>query len=141
MQQAIDSDPLDVRDFGAGKRGMILSDRVREVRSEDDVRQVLGLPCALVLKHSTRCSVSARAFSIVGQFADENPGVPVFIVPVIECRSVSNFLAASLNVRHQSPQVLLLRDGEVVWHASHFAIALQALNEAIGKANRMAEGA
>ncbi len=106
-----------------------------ELRSEQQVEEVLRMPRALVFKHSTRCSVSRRAYSVVEQFTEEHPEIPLFLVSVIESRPVSNYLAEQLKVRHQSPQVLLVCDGEAVWHGEHYAISGQTIGEAVAKAN------
>ncbi|MEJ2078165.1 MAG: bacillithiol system redox-active protein YtxJ [Acidobacteriota bacterium] len=108
-----------------------MSAQLEELHDQADADRALKLPLALILKHSTRCSVSNRALAIVQQFAEENPSIPVYVVPVIECRPVSNYLAERTDVRHQSPQALLLRFGRPVWHGSHFDISMKTLSEAV----------
>lgn len=55
------------------------------------------------------------------------------LVRVIEERAVSLALAERLGVRHESPQVLLIRDGRVDWHDSHHRITAPALAAAVGQ--------
>ncbi len=46
-------------------------------------------------------------------------------------RALSNHIAETLGVRHETPQVLLVKGGEVFYHASHFDISTGALREAV----------
>ena len=77
-----------------------------------------------VYKHSTVCPVSARAADHYYEFAEEHADgdkdkdastpPPLFTqVMVIENRDLSNEIESRLGVRHESPQLLLLRDGKV----------------------------
>jgi bacillithiol system protein YtxJ len=53
------------------------------------------------------------------------------MVTVQTHRAVSNAAAQQLGVRHETPQALLIRDGRVVWSASHFRVTAAALEDAI----------
>ena len=112
-----------------------MSTEMKELHNEAELGRLLQEPCVVIFKHSTRCSISTRAQAMVQQFADEHPSIPVYVVRVIESRQVSNYLAGELGVRHQSPQVLFIRFGEVVWHGSHFEISQRNLNDAVAKAD------
>ncbi len=87
----------------------------------------LRAPVALVFKHSTRCPVSTMAYEEVRQLLRERPGAPVWIVDVIGQRALSRELAARTGVEHESPQVILLAGGEVVYDASHFEVRAEDL--------------
>jgi monothiol bacilliredoxin len=86
-----------------------------------------------VFKHSLTCSISSSAWSEFRRFAARPAGTAEMVYAVIEiqrARPVSNALAERTGVRHQSPQALLLRDAQVVWHASHYEIQAAALEKA-----------
>jgi bacillithiol system protein YtxJ len=85
----------------------------------------------VILKHSTACASSAAAKSTVANLASKTSGVAFGILHVIEDRAVSNTLAAITGVRHESPQVIVLRHDKVQWHASHRAVTEEALGQAI----------
>lgn len=85
----------------------------------------------LLFKHSPLCLVSASARDQVERWARTAPTLPVTVVDVLRERELSQRVAARTGVRHQSPQVLLLRDGRVVWHASHGDITATALARAV----------
>jgi bacillithiol system protein YtxJ len=87
----------------------------------------------LIFKHSTACPVSADAKDEVQEFAktaDAN-GLAIALIYVIEDRPVSNAIAQRTGVQHQSPQAILVRGEEVVWHASHSAITKTFLQQAV----------
>lgn len=89
----------------------------------------------LLFKHSTRCPVSAEAYDhfLKHTGLESNPGVDYALVLVVENRAVSNAAAEDLGVKHESPQALLIRNGEAVWHDSHWRITAEALKEQISK--------
>jgi len=100
---------------------------MQRLNSIDEVRDLLRQPVAVIFKHSTRCSLSAAAFSEMKAFLESNPQAPVFLVDVIEDREVSAEIARITSVRHESPQVLLLKDGHAFWHASHYGVTAGAV--------------
>ncbi len=90
----------------------------------------------LLFKHSRRCSLSDVALTRVLHLKSEiEERAKMYIVNVLNRKSLSQIIADDLGIRHESPQVLLLHRGHVQAHASHNAIdarwirsALQALN-------------
>jgi len=88
-------------------------------------------PSFLLLKHSGRCGVSARAFDAFGKFLAEGSGGPGGFIDVIADPDLSRRVAERTGVAHESPQAILLRDGVAVWSATHFSITGKALAEAL----------
>jgi bacillithiol system protein YtxJ len=82
-----------------------------------------------VFKHSTTCPISARAWKEYNSTLDEltEQGIQTAFVKVIESRPVSNQIAQELDVVHQSPQVILIKDQKPVWNTSHGNITKDAL--------------
>ena len=81
----------------------------------------------ILFKHSERCSVSRMAKRT---FEDEyESNLPVYLIPVIEQRSVSNKIAEITGVVHQSPQLLVMKNGQCVYHASHDHISAIDIKE------------
>jgi bacillithiol system protein YtxJ len=87
----------------------------------------------MVFKHSTACPISARANQEFEAWAATLPGESPKLarVRVIEERPVSQQIAADTRVTHESPQALLLHQGRVLWHASHYAITRSSLAAAV----------
>ncbi len=85
-----------------------------------------------LFKHSLTCGVSSHAWSELQRFAAGSPADgPVFAMIEIQvARSVSDAVAQRTGVRHESPQIFLLRQGQVAWQASHYGINQQALRQA-----------
>lgn len=80
----------------------------------------------IVFKHSNACSISARAYREM-----EKMEADVNILVVQSAREVSRELANLTGVRHETPQVIVLRDGKAVWNASHFDVQAGAVAEAV----------
>lgn len=77
----------------------------------------------LLYKHSDRCSVCWFAKSELEKSADAiQTDARMHFVDVINSRAVSDYIAEKLNIRHESPQAILVDKGEVIWHNSHGAI-------------------
>lgn len=82
-----------------------------------------------LLKHSTRCPVSAKANRAFEAFAGTT-GQACGRLLVIEQRELSNLVAARTGIRHESPQAFLFFQGVVCWNASHGAITEDSLQAA-----------
>ncbi len=88
----------------------------------------------LVFKHSLTCPISSAALRQYQSFLDDRPGDDPAVYTLVEiqnAREVSTEIARLTGVRHESPQALLLRGGEVAWHASHWSIRAEALASAL----------
>ena len=87
----------------------------------------------LLFKHSFTCGASAEALDELITHLNERPtrDASYAMVTVQTHREVSNAVARQLGVRHETPQALLIRDGRVVWSASHFRVTAIAVEEAI----------
>lgn len=93
------------------------------------VQQSATIPC-LILKHSTRCSISSFAKNRLEQAWDFSAqSVQPFFLDLIANREVSNYVAEHFAVEHESPQVLLIHQGRVVYHTSHLAITIDGIQE------------
>jgi bacillithiol system protein YtxJ len=82
----------------------------------------------LLFKHSFTCGISAEALDeLVAHLNERRVDASYAMVTVQTHREVSNAVARKLGVRHETPQALLIRDGRVVWSASHFRVTAQAV--------------
>lgn len=83
----------------------------------------------LIYKHSTSCSISSTALNRLERAwnAHEMADLKAYRLDLIRYRAVSNAVAAEFGVRHESPQVLILRDGACVYDASHLGISYPAV--------------
>lgn len=84
----------------------------------------------IIFKHSTRCSISALAKSRLEKHF--KPGDKFYLLDLLSYRSVSNAIATDLRVEHESPQVLVIKEGKCIFHASHSGIDFHEVMEKIG---------
>ena len=105
---------------------------MERLRNTEDFERLLVEPLVIIFKHSTMCGISAGAHDEIQRFLTENPEQQVYKVEVIESRRVSDYVEEKTGVRHASPQVLVLRRGEVVWHASHAGVTAEAIATTLG---------
>lgn len=89
----------------------------------------------MVFKHSATCSISIAVKREMDAFIVANPHIPTRVVVVQDERPLSDALAVVLQVRHESPQALLVQQGRVLWHASHRRITTDALGQAVHAAS------
>jgi bacillithiol system protein YtxJ len=107
---------------------------VIELRQDRDLEQLLETSKrgpVLIFKHSTQCSISSRACQEFQKFAESAGDLTCGLVHIIENRALSNTIAERLNVPHESPQVIVVSNGRVTWHASHWSITVDSLNQAL----------
>ena len=82
----------------------------------------------VILKHSNVCGLSDLAYAEMAQF-----GGPVGLVTVQTAREVSNEIEKRTGVEHESPQILIMHDGQVKWAASHRSITAVAVKAAMSE--------
>lgn len=89
----------------------------------------------LLFKHSSTCPISGAAMDELKGLLAGNAGGPgdaeVGYLIVQDQRPISNRVAEDMKVRHESPQALVLRKGEAVWHASHGAVTAESMAAAL----------
>lgn len=84
----------------------------------------------VIFKHSTRCSISSMAKSRLEKNAFPT-NADFYYLDLIAHRTISNKVAEDFKVWHESPQVLLMKNGEVVYDESHNGIRWDELMEQI----------
>ena len=85
----------------------------------------------VIFKHSTRCSISRMALKQFEREFDLNETVDAYFLDLIAHRDVSNEIANRFNVYHESPQLILIKNGKAVYDVSHSDIDAVALKEKI----------
>ena len=85
-----------------------------------------------IFKHSTRCGISGmvlRGFESAWPWSEEK--AHLYLLDLLNQRDLSNHIASRLGVWHESPQFLLIMNGEVIYHASHGAITVPDVLKAL----------
>ena len=110
--------------FAALERG----DQLDQLIAASSTRPVL------IFKHSPTCGTSYVAQEELDVYLQDSEPVDVHVVDVLSQRGLSGEIARRFGVRHQSPQVLLLVDSAVRWHASHYSVTSVAVARAVQEA-------
>ena len=79
----------------------------------------------VVFKHSNACPISSRAYREMEQLENVN------LIEVQTARELTREVANLTGVQHETPQVIVLRDGKAVWNASHFDVSAGAVTKAL----------
>ena len=117
-----------------GKRSVAASGgSLPEINSQTDLEILFEQGPFLLFKHSTACPVSWAAHAQVTRFGQSNPEIPLYVLPVLKERAVSNAIAARTGVRHESPQVILVCSGQAAESASHGAITQDRLTSMLAQ--------
>ncbi len=87
----------------------------------------------LLFKHSSRCSLSTMALERLERHWQQDMGVACYLINVINEREVSNEIAKTYDVVHESPQVLLCVKDQCLYHASHIEINFSVISKEISK--------
>ena len=81
----------------------------------------------VIFKHSTRCSISRMALKQFESEMETLDKVTFYFLDLLQHRAISNAIATQFSVHHQSPQLLLIKDGKCVYDASHSDIDASVL--------------
>lgn len=108
---------------------------LREIQSEEEYRNMLEQSAekpVLLFKHSTTCPISANAYEEYQTFlGSSEDNVDAYLLKVIENRQVSDQVAQDTEVKHESPQIFVIKNKEVLWHTSHSKITADAIGNAL----------
>ena len=85
----------------------------------------------LIFKHSTRCSISRFALKQFENEYDLDDKITLYFLDLLNHRDISNEIASRFEVEHQSPQVLLIKEGKCIFNASHSSIDADNLKKYI----------
>ena len=103
-----------------------------EEKTLNDIVEASKDKPVLILKHSTRCSISSMALNrIENNWNFEDDELTPYYLDLIQYRNVSNEIADKFRIMHQSPQILLIKNGECVLTASHNSINTQIIKVAL----------
>lgn len=103
---------------------------VTKLEQIDYLKELSKQNLVVIFKHSTRCGISSMVWN---RFQNneylEREDVNFFYLDLLSYRDISTKIAHEFQVLHQSPQLLVIKDGEAIHHASHSAIDASVLKE------------
>jgi bacillithiol system protein YtxJ len=80
----------------------------------------------VIFKHSTRCSISAVALQRL-QKVSQPSDIDFYFLDLLVYRNLSNKIAEVFKIHHESPQVLVIKDGDCVYEESHLGISMHEI--------------
>lgn len=123
--------------FGGGNTSENIKTSWHDIESIDEYREAIKHSFEkpiLFFKHSTTCFISKTVKKNlerqINDSQDKNK-IDLYYLDLLHFRPISNLMANDLNVTHQSPQAILLKNGEVKYHASHDAIDFEGILNAL----------
>lgn len=105
-----------------------------QLNEENSVQEIIEKSYqkpVIIFKHSTRCSISSLALARFEREWLPDEQVHLFYLDLIAYRNLSNEIAKILLVEHQSPQVILLINGNIISTSSHNSISAKELKSFI----------
>src|SRR6478672_5052725 len=94
----------------------------------DEIREKSKEKPQLIFKHSIRCGISGMAKNRLER-SEQPATIDFYYLDLINYRSLSNMLSEYFMVNHESPQILLIKDGECIYDESHSAIRMDEILE------------
>ena len=82
---------------------------------------------AVIYKHSTRCMVSIMALKKLKSESTGGYAIPFYMIDVVKDRAISRLVADIFSIDHESPQILLVKNGECLYDASHESVSLKPM--------------
>ncbi len=106
------------------------------LKSEEQLRQLQKeseFEPVLIFKHSTRCSISSSVLNRLERNWKEEDmaSMKTYYLDLISHRSISNLIATIFDVEHQSPQIIVVRNGSPILVRSHYDISFAGIQETV----------
>ncbi|MGW9686514.1 bacillithiol system redox-active protein YtxJ [Flagellimonas sp. 2504JD1-5] len=95
---------------------LVAMDQLNEIKEKSKERT------QLIFKHSTTCGISRMVLNMFTSSYALGEDIDVYFLDLHAHRDVSNAVASTFQVMHQSPQLLIIKNGEATYHTSHGAI-------------------
>lgn len=107
-----------------GKESFINWTPLTSVEQIKEIKELSNKQPIAIFKHSTRCGISSMVIKrFINSFDEELKDFKVYYLDLLSYRDISNEIGYTFQVLHQSPQLLVVKNGEVISHASHYDIA------------------
>ncbi len=94
--------------------------RFKEIQNTEELDTLIeksNEKAIVLLKHSTTCPISAGVYQEIS-----NADADINLIVVQKARDVSNAVAEKTGIRHESPQAFVVKNGKVIYHASHYDV-------------------
>jgi len=102
---------------------------MQDVTDTQTLEKLFGAEEAILFKHNTTCPISAMAHEQMEGFEQRHPDTPVNRIDIHAARALSDSIEERTGITHESPQVILIRQGKPVFHESRMEIRAESLEE------------
>jgi bacillithiol system protein YtxJ len=99
---------------------------INTVEQLEQIKSASFVKPQVIFKHSTTCSISRMALDRFER-AETPENVDFHYLDLLNFRAISNEIASFFQVHHESPQVILIKDGECIYDESHYGIMMDEL--------------
>jgi bacillithiol system protein YtxJ len=110
---------------------LALSDRVRYLTTPKQVDDFLGENREAAIFKAGTCHKTPETFAYVQKHLEGREDVPLGIIRVVEARPASNHVAARTGIVHESPQLILFKEGRAVFDRDNWDITDEAVTEGL----------
>jgi len=106
-------------------------EQIEQIKEESRTQPVL------IFKHSTQCAISNAALRRLERNwnAEELAPLKIYYLDLLSYRNISQCIAESFDVEHESPQVLILKEGNPIFVRSHLAISFDEIQKLLPSKN------
>lgn len=118
--------------FGSSSKN--ISEIWHKIESENDLNAAIensNIKNVVIFKHSTRCVISKTVLKNFENEAENSNTkiIDFYYLDLLNYRNISNEIAEQFNITHQSPQVILIKNEEAIYNASHDGISLETIKQ------------
>ncbi len=93
---------------------------LNDLQQIDYIRQKSSIKTQVIFKHSTRCGISSMVQrQFINDFNLSEKNLDLYYLDILSYREVSNEVGYAFQLVHESPQLLVIRNGKLIAHASH----------------------
>ena len=105
-------------------------EELTSIETLDEIAEISKEKPVAILKHSTSCGISRMVLRQFEQEYDLEEGkVKLYFLDLLSHRDISNRIASKFNVPHESPHLIIIKDGKAVYDASHSEVSAGSLNQ------------
>jgi bacillithiol system protein YtxJ len=104
--------------------------QLTEIETLEEIAEISYQQPVAILKHSSSCGISRMVLRQFEKEYDLHEGrIKLYFLDLLNHRDISNKIASKFNVPHESPQLIVIKDGSVVYNASHGEISADSLKQ------------
>ncbi|QVY66522.1 bacillithiol system redox-active protein YtxJ [Polaribacter sp. Q13] len=98
----------------------------------EEIKNQSKTEAVLIFKHSTRCGISSMVIKQFEKlFTEEHQNLKVYYLDLLNYRDISDEVGYTFQVMHQSPQLIVVRNGVSIENVSHYDITITNLSRFI----------